>query len=63
MGRPVTARTVEGFSRDIEAINRLRISVLLDRTIEETVRFKVGGQCDELMKSLLNLAEKRNSKS
>lgn len=55
MARPTKRRTAQSYARDIEAINRLRTAILLDRDADPRVSALAVEQIDTLTRTLVGL--------
>ena len=55
MSRPVKARTVQSYRRDVEHLTRLRTALKLDAKLEKILVQKTCLQIDALMNLLIEL--------
>lgn len=55
MSRPVKARTVQSYRRDVEHLTRLRTALKLDAKLEKILVQKTCLQIDTLMNLLIEL--------
>lgn len=56
MARPVKSRTVKAYGRDIEHLNRLRMAIMMDASIDSTKAHEVQAAIDKLIADLIQLA-------
>jgi hypothetical protein len=52
MSRPVKARTVKSYGRDVETLGRLRTALVLDSSVNQDVRARAIQHIDGLIEEL-----------
>jgi hypothetical protein len=56
MARPVKSRNVKAYSRDIEQLNRLRVAIMMDTSIDSGKAKELQAILDSLIAELIQLA-------
>jgi hypothetical protein len=59
MARPVKPRDVQGLARDVQQLIRLRMSVMIDDSIDPTQKTELGAAIESLVAALQELSRKR----
>ena len=57
MPRPIKARTVKSYSRDIETLGRLRLAIYLDRSVSSELSTQALSQIDAFMGTLIKIIQ------
>jgi hypothetical protein len=57
-GRPIKRRTVKSYTRDIEAIGRLRTAIYMDATLLQTESDEAVELIDQLVRRLSTFVKK-----
>jgi hypothetical protein len=57
MARPVKTRDVRTYTRDIEHINRLRMAIIMDNSIDSARAKEISDKIDSLTADLIALSK------
>ena len=58
MARPVKSRDIKSYKRDIEQLNRLRMAIMMDDSIDSAKAKQVESAIDQLIVDLIQLSRK-----